>query len=60
MIVVHALILFSEIIRFDHTIIYINFFCTDTIVYISVLCTCSVLQIFIGNSYPADGWFVCN
>ena len=34
MIAVHALITFSEIIGFDHSIIYIKIFCTDKYVYI--------------------------
>ena len=60
MIAVHALILFSEKIGLGHSITYIKIFYTEKIYfYINCLCTWIVLQIFIGNSYPADGQLLC-
>ena len=61
MIAVHALIIFSGKIVLGHSITCNkkNCFYTEKLFYINFLCTRRVLQIFIGNSYPADGQLLC-
>ena len=60
MIAVHAFIIFSEKIGFDHSITCIIYFYTE-IFFSSIFNEkCRVMQIFKGNSSPVDGWLFCD